>query len=663
MVPPMLVAAAALALLFHVGDFAARRQFPVASNHTTAREGREAEQSNETHVPSIGAPCDVAQSLAKIFLHFSIDIRLIGCRGDNRQVDFGEPRAVVQLAGGEWLVLEHPARRLEARAAGDVVSVLSDVERLAAQGQHVAGFLSYEAGAAFGLPGRPGAGQDLPLAWFGVFDPSAARIVKRLDADGDYEAGRLTPSLGRTAFGAAFDTVKQHLADGNSYQANFTFRLEGPFHGDPWPFFVHLVHAQRGRHSCFLDIGTHAICSASPELFFSRDATRINARPMKGTIARGRTLAEDRARGSALRDSVKERAENVMIVDMIRNDLGRIAEVGSVEVPELFAIERYPNVWQMTSLVTARTSASLAEIFAALHPSASVTGAPKRRTMEILRELEDAPRGIYTGAVGHVWPGGRASFNVAIRTAVVDRRRSKVTFGVGSAIVWDSSACGEYDECLLKGSVLGRPAADFELLETTVWRPGCGFLLLDRHLRRLRDSAEYFDFPCDLATVRSALENAVAGAHDALRIRFRVSSTGEVHVDRQILEPDTRSRLRVGLAAAPIDDTNVFLFHKTTRRSVYDDARLPGLDEVILWNARREVTEALTGNIVVECPDGRRITPPVASGLLPGTMRDELLAAGWMQEAVVGIDDLRTASHLWLINSVHDRREMILCER
>jgi para-aminobenzoate synthetase/4-amino-4-deoxychorismate lyase len=473
----------------------------------------------------------------------------------------------------------------------------------------------------------------------------------------------LTPSLDEPEFTAAFQTIKRHLAEGNSYQANFTFRLEGPFGGDPRAFFADLVRAQRGGHSCFLDAGTHVICSASPELFFSRKGSLVTTRPMKGTRARGRTPGEDRRCRDGLGASAKDRAENVMIVDMIRNDLGRIADVGSVQVPELFSIERYPTVWQMTSRVTARTAATLPEIFAALHPSASVTGAPKHRTMEILNGLEDGPRGVYTGAVGYVRPGGDASFNVAIRTAVVDRRTRRVTFGVGSGIVWDSDARAEYDECLLKARVLERRPAEFELLETTVWRPGCGFRLLDRHLHRLRESAEYFDFPCDLTTVRDAMEQAVAGSAEALRIRLRLSKDGEVRIDRQPFVPDTREYLRVGLADAPVNSADVFLFHKTTNRAVYDAARRLAFDEMILWNTHGEVTEALTGNIVAEFDDGRRVTPPVESGLLAGTMRADLLAGEWMQEAVVTIEDLDRARHLWLINSVHDRREMVRCDR
>jgi para-aminobenzoate synthetase/4-amino-4-deoxychorismate lyase len=441
---------------------------------------------------------------------------------------------------------------------------------------------------------------------------------------------------------------------------NFTFRTRGSFTGDAGGLFADLVEAQQGGCSAFLDLGSHAICSASPELFFALRGLDVAARPMKGTAKRGRTLAEDRQARDALRVSPKERAENVMIVDMVRNDLGRIADIGSVAVPELFTVERYPNVWQMTSLVTARSPASLEAIFAALHPSASVTGAPKVRTMEILTALEPAPRGVYAGAIGHVWPDGSARFSVAIRTAVVDRTRGMVDFGTGSGIVWDSEPGAEYDECLLKASILGARPPRFDLLETLKWRPDGGFLLLDRHLQRLRDSAEYFGVPCRLDAVRAALDEAVAGSVGPLRLRALLSKDGSVRVERQPFA-SSEQPLRVALAASPVDVRDVFLFHKTTHRLVYERARLEGFDDVILFNEARQVTESTTANVVVEV-DGRRVTPPVECGLLAGTYRAELLATGALQESVVTVDALRAARRLWLINSVHEWREAVLHE-
>jgi para-aminobenzoate synthetase/4-amino-4-deoxychorismate lyase len=407
-------------------------------------------------------------------------------------------------------------------------------------------------------------------------------------------------------------------------------------------------------------MGELVICSASPELFFSRTGRQLIARPMKGTIRRGRTLAEDRDRRAALHSSPKERAENVMIVDMMRNDIGKVAVVGTVAVPELLTLERYPTVWQMTSSVTAETDAPLEQIFSALHPSASVTGAPKVRTMEILRDLEPAARGVYAGAVGYVVPGGDAQFNVAIRTAVVDERQQTVSFGVGSGIVWDSDATAEYDECLLKGAVLGRAAAAFELLETMRWTPDEGFFLLERHLIRLQESAEYFDFRCDLDAVREGLSSAISGADRPLRVRMLVDRGGRVSVQVAPLAASLEP-VRAALADIPVRRDEVFLYHKTTNRALYEKARKPAADDVILWNERGEITESTIANVVVE-RDRARVTPPLDCGLLAGTFRAELLARGDIREAIVSIDELRAAPRFWLINSVQGWREAALAD-
>ncbi|MEQ1730656.1 MAG: chorismate-binding protein, partial [Vicinamibacterales bacterium] len=438
--------------------------------------------------------------------------------------------ARVQVTGDHWLEFRDPVLVLQADAPDAVHRTLVDVEQLTRdRGLHAVGFVTYEAGAAFGLPVSVEAGT-LPLAWFALCEPANVLRVGHHRRTAEYRIGTLTPSVDRGQFAEAFDRIRQHLADGNTYQANYTFRMSGSFGGDAASFFADLCDVQRGGHAAFIDLGRFAICSASPELFFEIQGLDIVARPMKGTARRGRTFGEDRAAGEALAASPKNQAENVMVVDMVRNDLGRIAEVGSVDVSELFTVERYPNVWQMTSLVKARSLAPLADIFAALHPSASVTGAPKRATMALLQELEAGPRGVYTGAIGHVPPDGLASFNVAIRTAVVDRSRSTLSFGIGSGIVWDSESDDEYEECLLKGSVLGQRPVEFDLLETLLWTPLDGFFLLDRHLHRLGQAAEYFSVPMQVAEVRAGLTAAVANAHEPLRLRLLVSRDGRVRV-------------------------------------------------------------------------------------------------------------------------------------
>jgi len=544
-----------------------------------------------------------------------------------------------------------------------VQETIADVEaRARRRGFYAVGFATYEAGAAFGLPGRAAGTARGPLVWFALFDASAVQEIESPARGGDYELGPLSASFDRRAFEAAFAEIRRHLLEGQTYQVNLTFRVRCAFRGDARTLFADLARAQGGRYSTFLETGRLTICSASPELFFERDGFELRARPMKGTARRGRTIDEDRSRRDELQASAKERAENVMIVDMVRNDLGRIADVGSVQVPEIFEVERYPNVWQMTSLVTARSTAPLGQVFAALHPSASVTGAPKRRTMEILQTLEPEPRGVYTGAIGYIRPDGAARFSVAIRTAVVDGETGQMDFGIGSGIVWDSDAGSEYDECLLKGSIIAKRPVEFELLETLAWTPGAGFALLDRHLARMRDSAGYFGFAFAEGSARAALHEAVAGAVDSRRVRLLLSQRGRVRVEQERLALSDPAPMRVALAASAIDATDVFMFHKTTNRAVHTRARLEGMDETILWNSRLEVTEATTANLIIETASGEMVTPPVECGLLAGTARAEEVAGRRVKEARVTVDGLRSARRIWLINSVQGRREARLVE-
>ena len=405
--------------------------------------------------------------------------------------------------------------------------------------------------------------------------------------------------------------------------------------------------------SAYVDLGRHALCSASPELFFRLEGDQIVSRPMKGTAARGRTLKEDEGQAAWLRQSVKNQAENLMIVDMVRNDLGRIAHPGTVRVPRLFELEKYPTLYQLTSTVAARTDASLEEIFAALFPCASITGAPKIRTMHLIRRLEKQPRGIYTGAIGWVGPGRRACFSVAIRTVQIERAAGTATYGTGAGIVWDSEAETEYRECLTKAQLLTRSPDEFSLLETLRWDSEGGFALLERHLQRLRDSARYFDYRYrrDEVTVQllGLSERLPPAPH---RVRLLLRSDGEVRLESEPLSQKPPS-WRVAIAGSTLDRNDPFLFHKTTRRAVYDKARaeFPALDDVILCNQEDELTESTMANLVLKI-GGELLTPPIDCGLLPGTRRAELLAKGRLREAVLPRAALLEAEEVWLINSV-----------
>ena len=559
---------------------------------------------------------------------------------------------------GRWWSFAGFERAIVARQPDQVAAAIREVEQaVEGGGLLAAGYLAYEAAAAYGLSVHPPEPDGPPLLWFGLF--RRREEVEPPAPGGDYRFGAWQPALDFPAYAAALDRIKAAIARGDTYQANFTFPLRADFAGEPLTLFAALSAAQRANYGAYLDLGRFVICSASPELFFRRDGARLESRPMKGTAHRGLTAAGDRAQIEWLRASEKNRAENVMIVDMIRNDLGRVARVGSVAVPALFAVERYPTLLQMTSTVTALSDAPLADVLAAAFPCASITGAPKKRTMELLRELEVGPRGVYTGAIGVVLPGRRAQFNVAIRTAVIDRQRGAAVYHVGSGVVWDSDAAAEFEECRLKARVLSAPPMPpFHLLESLLWTPGEGYVLRAEHLRRLADSGEYFGYPVDLVEVERRLDALAAGLSEAGKVRLLVGPRGEVQIEaRPLAEGAQPEPLRVGLATAAVDSGDVWLYHKTTRRAAYDAARAarPDCDEVLLWNERGELTEATTSNLVLEL-DGRLWTPPVSAGLLAGTLRARLLAEGAIAERTLTPDDLARAERVWLINSVRGRR-------
>ena len=441
----------------------------------------------------------------------------------------------------EWLYFTEPYRLFIAETLDDVLPALGEIERLVqANHWYAAGFLSYEAASAFdsalqsrasttGLDEhstlRSARSSEFPYLWFGLY-PKPDSITLPTP-DGGKEILNWYPTTDCETYHSAIAKIKDHIADGRTYQVNFTMRLQTEFTGNPWEFFLHLAQSQN-RHAAYIDTGRHVIASASPELFFQLDGNTISCRPMKGTTARGRTTAEDREQSDWLKKSVKNRAENVMIVDMIRNDLGRIAEMGSVVVPHLFETERYRTLWQMTSTVTAKTEASLAEIFTAIFPSASITGAPKVSTMKIIAELENTPRKIYTGTIGYIAPQRKAKFNVAIRTALIDRELNTAEYGVGGGIVWDSTSQDEYAEALLKAYVLREQQQPFSLLETILWTPDEGFFLREKHVERMLDSADYFDIPLTKQNLEDYLDQISSGFRSPQRVRVLLNQHGKL---------------------------------------------------------------------------------------------------------------------------------------
>jgi para-aminobenzoate synthetase / 4-amino-4-deoxychorismate lyase len=561
-----------------------------------------------------------------------------------------------------WLHFRQPVHVYQTTALREVLPLLETVEaRVESEGLWAAGFLAYEAAPAFDRALQTHApSPTFPLLWFGLY-PAPTTI--HLDPAPYPPSPPLPwqPSVTPAAYEAAIAAIKEQIAAGLTYQVNYTYRLRAPFTGDPWRYFLELVAAQEPGYGAYVDTGRFTICSASPELFVRRDGETVTSRPMKGTAPRGLTWEDDRRQSAWLHQSEKNRAENVMIVDMIRNDVGRVARPGSVAVPELFTVERYPTVWQMTSTVTAATVVAHSRLLQAMFPCASITGAPKRSTMRIIAALEPEPRHIYTGSIGYLAPDQRLQLNVAIRTVLVDRETGEAEYGVGGGIVWDSTPGDELAETGHKARVLTTRRPPFQLLETMRWQPDSGYFLLEDHLQRLQRSADYFGFPCDLEAITARLAEPVTNfPHSPQRVRLLLSRTGAITVESYPYIPDHTPR-RVCLAPQPVDRHDPFLYHKTTHRAVYDSAlaACPGCDDVLLWNEDGELTESTRANIVLEL-DGERVTPPLSSGLLPGIYRGWLLREGRVREQVVRLADLQRCTHLWLVNALRGEQTAIL---
>jgi para-aminobenzoate synthetase / 4-amino-4-deoxychorismate lyase len=570
--------------------------------------------------------------------------------------------------------LVEPVGVIEARRPSEVAGAIDAAGSAAGRGLWAAGFVAYE--AAPGLdpelsvrvraPDDPFA--ELPLAWFSLFERKEhlpPLEPGRLDPTGS-AGSPWRPSVDRATYDAAVERIRELIAAGHTYQVNHTIRLRAMIQGDERGFYRDLCLAQRGGYAAFLDLGRYRVLSASPELFFRIDGDRITTRPMKGTASRGRWLAEDEEIAARLVASSKDRAENAMIVDLLRNDLGRICRTGSVEVERMLEAERFETVWQLTSTIEGdlRPEIALLDTFRALFPSGSVTGAPKVRTTRIIADLEDSARGPYCGAIGYLAPPGsdepRANFNVAIRTVVLDSQTRTAEYGVGGGITHDSSASGEYEEIVAKARVLTDVRPAFELFESLAHVPAEGFRHLDEHLERLAGSARYLGFRFEPEAAAAALKRAVADVSGPSVVRLTLAREGALSTDVRDLPP-ADDAVRVALDDEPVDPSDVWLFHKTTRRAPYERRRerRPDVDDVLLVNDRGEVTESTIANLGVRL-QGVWVTPPIDAGLLPGTYRTVLLREGRLIERSVSVDELRDAGELALVSSVRGWRPAVL---
>lgn len=565
------------------------------------------------------------------------------------------------------LLFEHPQYIIRADTPDEVPAALAQLKKAMAAGRHAAGFFAYELGYVFEpklarlLPPN----RKVPLLWFGVYaEPrtmTGAEVQNWLTAEaiGNPTLGALAHSWDATSYLERFEEVQNKIRSGDIYQLNLTFKAKFNLQGSPLALYRDLRLKQRVAYGGLVDTGDITILSSSPELFIEQDGRVIETRPMKGTAPRAGTFAGDDEVRKTLASDVKSRAENLMIVDLMRNDLGRIAELGSVSVTDLFTVETFKTLHQMTSGVRAvlKPDVGLEDVLRAIFPPGSITGAPKIRAMELIRALETDPRGVYCGAIGYFAPGGEVLFNVAIRTAVIDRA-GVGEMGIGSGVVADSVGTKEYAECLLKMKFLTDPVRRFELIETMLYDGMNGIWLLDGHMRRLANSASYFAFAFDEPAVRQAVAAAVANAGDArLRVRLLLDEDGKITVTTtpQPLAP-AGAIMRYVISDTRLNSNDLFLYHKTTRRELYDRewahfSETLGSDEVIYLNERGELSEGSRTTIFIE-RGGTLLTPPLEAGVLPGVLRQSLLDEGRATEAVLTLDDLNRADAVYLGNSV-----------
>ncbi len=607
---------------------------------------------------------------------FPLDsLEILTSIGHEPQVVFLETSRVYGEENSSYLFIQ-PLDTIDVYSIDDVAPLFKKIDKALKQGLYVAGWWSYEFGYLLEPRLYPLLKNleisDRPLAQISIFkrpmiwnhEPSGPSSPLVVHSHLHEQLSGFELDVSRSHYLKAIEKIKDYISSGHTYQVNYTARVNFEFSGDPVQLYLALRAQQPVSYGALIRNEDDWIISLSPELFFRIESGRIWSKPMKGTLGRGRTVEEDIDLARFLSRDIKNRAENVMIVDLIRNDLGRLCTTGSVTVPELFTVERYNTLFQMISRVegTLKKNTSWLDIFRSLFPCGSVTGAPKIRTMEIIRELEVSPRGVYTGAIGFISPEGKSVFNVAIRT--VELSKGKGTMGIGSGITIGSDPEAEYEECILKAEFLTRPFEDFHLIETILWekkkRPETGlegYFLLSRHLERLEKSAHYFSFHFDheflIQKLRLLVRKLDMDEHPK-RVRLLLARDGSVETEfsplNQVEEP-----VPIGLSKKKVASTDPFRYHKTTRRALLDEehriATERGLFDVIFINERGEITEGAITNIFIR-RDGKLITPPLSSGLLPGTLRQELIETGKAAEKVIHANDLKEASEIYVGNSV-----------
>lgn len=554
-----------------------------------------------------------------------------------------------------WRIFSSPKEVLYSKNLHEVKTILDKLESKINENNDIAvGFLTYESAPAFDPAYRVNKESKLPLICFGLFEGFKETQILDNSEIITNKIYNWKIETSPSEYKKNFDYIKNQIELGYTYQINYTLRSHSESIQNPYEFF--LEKAKNSPFAAYIETDENIIISASPELFFSLENKRLFCKPMKGTSRRGKTFEEDLILMDALRASKKNKAENIMITDMLRNDMGRISEPGSVKVSSKYDIEKYSTVWQMTSSVESETTASITEIFQALYPCASVTGAPKIASMDIISRIEELPRGIYTGAIGYIAPNREAEFSVPIRTVVSDKNKNCAVYGTGGGIVWDSVWESEWDECLTKSKVLSvKDSSDFELFETMKWDTDSGVFLEEYHFNRLKDSASYFDFKfCDVRGKEIIDETIRNISNNLCVIRLFVNAKGGIRIETSEVPVFIKNqKYTVSLAKNPIQSENIFLYHKTTQREVYENAEGENLhsDDVILWNEEGNLTESTIANIILNIK-GNWVTPSINCGLLRGVYRESMLENGLIEERKIHKSEIADLSEITLINSV-----------
>ena len=571
---------------------------------------------------------------------------------------------------GAWL-FEHPAEIIQAHSIEDVPRAIEQIEEANKKGFYTAGLCSFELAYALepSLAALMPQDRDVPLLWFGVFQSrqklSSADTTDFLNnkRKGDSQVGELHPQWSQSEYTSRFETARKAIIAGEVYQLNLTFKTHFECVGDPIALYLKLREQQPVSFGAYIDAPEFKILSLSPELFIRQNGAHIETRPMKGTASRAFMPDDDKKCALALAADTKSQAENLMIVDLMRNDIGRIAQPHSVQVENLFEVETYKTLHQMISTVkaTLKPDTGLLELLKALYAPGSVVGAPKIQAMKLIRQLEQGPRGVYCGAIG-MMSAQEKVFNVAIRTAVLTPHGTDVykgEMGIGSGVVYDSVAANEYEECLLKAKFFTESSEPFGLIETLRYDNGIGYYLLERHMQRLAVSAHYFAIPCDVSVVHQQLMAHVGECNAPhLRVRLELSPSGDISIQSTLLPAEALSQtLKFAICEQPVHSNNLHLYHKTTARSFLDNTakaykKNTGCDEVVYLNERGELTQGSYMNIFLLQPDGTYLTPPISAGLLPGTFRAELMATHKVTEKTLYPSDIANSKAIFLGNSV-----------